>query len=126
VPVLSAADVASLRALAESVMPDTYELLVSGDGGSDGEGGTIVGPETVAETGPCDLAAGGRLPQDRVIASQAGAQALYRIELPYATAARGGRGQRLRVNGARLFEVVAVEKEGATGITAAAICQEHS
>ncbi len=73
--------------------------------------------------GSCLLEAGNIRPEERDVASRRGFQAPYVIELPYATGAAPA--DRLRVNGARTFEVVGVLRDGVWGLVARAICEER-
>lgn len=121
--VLTDAEIAEFRALAEDLgMPDTYDLI-SRTQVSDGKGGTTPS-ETTVESGACSLTAGALNPVERLIADRANYQTPIIVELPMATVATPR--HRLVVNGTRALSIAGVLKDGRWGITARAICQESA
>lgn len=120
---IDAATIAALRGVTATLsFPDTYELLATTTTPDTAGGSTET--EGVIESGTCSLTAGGTSPDERAIATRQGAQAPYVIELRYDTAATGR--HRIRVNGARTFEIVGVLKDGMWGISAELVCEERS
>jgi head-tail adaptor len=119
-PVLSAADMATFRALTQDLaFHDTYALQRDTNTPDDAGGWTTV--EATVESGPCDVAMGLSRPDERAVADRARAIAPYVITLPYATSATAS--DRILVAG-RTFEIVDVLKDGFLGVDARAVCEE--
>lgn len=118
-----AADIAGLRPVAADLsFADAYEVRRGGVSVTDSRGNRTTTEATV-ESGRCRLKAGGLQPGEREVAGQLQIERPYAIDLPLTTLATER--DRLRINGARLFEIRGVLRAGAFAVFATAICEER-
>jgi hypothetical protein len=112
---------ATLRAVSEGLMPDSY-AIVRDTAIVDTGGGTTTTEHTVG-VGDCRVRAG-RLPAaEAAIADRLGWDVPYAVDLPHATSLTPS--DRLLINSSRTFEIGAVVDTGTWALTKVAICREQ-
>jgi len=118
---LSTDDITELRTLTEVLsFADSYEVVRRVEI-PDGRGGRTA-TEEVVEVGMGALATTGLQPDERETAGRLGWSSAYTLELPYDTTAEPK--DRIRLNGARMFEIGGILRGGAWGIAARAVARE--
>ncbi len=118
--ILSPRLISTLRGVTARLRPDTCQVLRA-TVVEDGSGGSTT-VETVTATMPCRLDTTGLQPGEEAIASRLGWEVAYRLDMPFDADVTPG--DRLRVNGARMFQIGGVPMAGNAAMSKVAVVRE--